>query len=248
MKVILRKYLFVKWWLPIILFVLASIIYILSLANTHKIINQIIDCTLLTSIVLLVSATIWQIVKSNTTKYIIQGSVLVLGFIVLSFVSSFMMMFGPDTDTFADDLKLPTGIEKEYPKQLTSYTTDRIDEARLGNKPNRTFQLYNSYQPGLFEYDCWLNSRHNGIIYLKAFEVTKNIELSKSTLREQSSVKIEITDDKVKRFGTDDTFTIYEGDWQKPYLARFEIWCDPNNEGDEFKILEKNYVIEGWMR
>jgi hypothetical protein len=43
-------------------------------------------------------------------------------------------------------------------------------------------------------------------------------------------------------------FTIYEGDWGKPYSARFEIWFIPDNGGKERKLVEKNYKVEGWQR
>ena len=52
----------------------------------------------------------------------------------------------------------------------------------------------------------------------------------------------------MKKFGTNDHFTIYEGDWEKPYGARFEVWFKADNENEEIKLFEKNYVIEGWMR
>jgi hypothetical protein len=41
--------------------------------------------------------------------------------------------------------------------------------------------------------------------------------------------------------------TIYEGDWGKPYAARFEVWFKPDNGGNEQKLFQKNYKIEGWM-
>ena len=44
-------------------------------------------------------------------------------------------------------------------------------------------------------------------------------------------------------------FTIYEGHWGKPYAARFELWfVSDNSGGQEKKLLEKNYKIEGWQR
>ncbi|WP_348636566.1 hypothetical protein QLS71_015380 [Mariniflexile litorale] len=61
-------------------------------------------------------------------------------------------------------------------------------------------------------------------------------------------MKINNTNDTIKKFSTKDDFTIYEGDWGKPYGARFEVWFKPDNGGKEVKLLEKNYIIEGWMR
>ena len=108
--------------------------------------------------------------------------------------------------------------------------------------------MYNSFQPGLYEYDIWINSKERGIAYLKAYEITKNIELSSDRLKKRSSIRIEKTNDSIVRFGTKDIFTIYEGDWGKPYAARFELWFKPDNGGAERKIIEKNYKIEGWQR
>ena len=237
---------FEKWWIPIVFFILISIIYIFSLGNTNNKLNQIIDWTLMSSGIILLIAIIWQLIKGNTFPVVIQGGTLILGFLGLSFITSFIMMFSPDT--FADNLTIPANIEKDYPIDISSFFSNEIDSVRIVDKPNETFQLYNSFQPGLFEYDFWLKSNRSGTLYLKAFEVTKNIELSSSRLKEQSSIKIELTNGEIKRFGTDNTFTIYEGEWGKPYLARFEIWFNPDDYGGEFKVFEKNYVIEGWMR
>jgi hypothetical protein len=248
MKIILRKYLFEKWWLPIVFFILVSIIYILSLANTNKITNQIIDSILILSLIILLIAAIWQLKSGTALKFVFQGVTLIGGFLGLSFITSFMMMFGPDTDTFAANLTVPINVEKDYPEDFSSSSQYQIDSIRNIIKPDKTFKLYNSFQPGLYEYDFWLKSNRSGTLYLKVFEVTKNVELSSSRLKERSSVNIESTNNEVVRFGTKKHFTIYEGDWGKPYLARFELWFNPNDAGGEFKVLEKNYVIEGWMR
>ena len=43
-------------------------------------------------------------------------------------------------------------------------------------------------------------------------------------------------------------FTIYEGDWFDYYAARIEVWFKDTKTGDEKKLLEKVYRVEGWMR
>ena len=81
---------------------------------------------------------------------------------------------GPDTDSFADNLKLPENVKLEYPKALQTRTTaETITELGLDqNKEGEfRFQLYNSFQPGLYEYDLWISSEKNGSVYLKAFEI-----------------------------------------------------------------------------
>ena len=39
-----------------------------------------------------------------------------------------------------------------------------------------------------------------------------------------------------------------EGDWGKPYAARFEVWFKPGSGQRERKLLERTFRIEGWMR
>jgi hypothetical protein len=51
-----------------------------------------------------------------------------------------------------------------------------------------------------------------------------------------------------ERFGAKAGFTIYEGDWGKPYAARFEVWFKPDAGGAERKLAERTFKIEGWQR
>jgi len=72
--------------------------------------------------------------------------------------------------------------------------------------------------------------------------------LSKSRLKDRSTIKVYDTNGKFEKFGSTDHFTIYEGDWGKPYGARFEIWFIYDITNESKKLIEKNYKIEGWMR
>ena len=51
-----------------------------------------------------------------------------------------------------------------------------------------------------------------------------------------------------ERFGAKRGFTIYEGDWGKPYAARFEVWFRPDMAKTERKLAERIFKIEGWQR
>jgi hypothetical protein len=123
----------------------------------------------------------------------------------------------------------------------------RPDSILKATRKNLDFELYNSFQSGLYEYDIWLSKIDSGIVYLKAFEITQNNRLSMERLTARSSIRVGNKSEELKRFGTKDHFTIYEGDWGKPYAARFEIWFKPDN-GNKRKLSEKNYKIEGWQR
>jgi hypothetical protein len=202
---------------------------------------------LLAILVILISA-IYQFIKRKWLAGIF--SLALFGGTILALVAYAIAMFFIDQerpDTFADNLKIPTNIPINIPLDLGP------EEKRPDSIPNRPvtktdFQLYNSFQPGLYEYDFWTAKIDSGKIYLKAFEVTQNDQLSPNELEERSGVAIYNPTTTIRKYGTTTQFTIYEGDWGKPYAVRFEVWFKPANGGKERKLLSKNYKIEGWMR
>lgn len=111
-----------------------------------------------------------------------------------------------------------------------------------------SFELFNSFQPGIYDSHLWVNPGEPGMIYLKAFEITQGTALSTSRLPGSTSEWIGWSDDSEELFFSNSHFTIYEGDWGDPYAARFEVWFAPEAGGPERKLMEKNYIIEGWMR
>lgn len=247
----LKKYILKKWWLPFLLFISSSLIFLVLISSTNRTLLNISDYFFLFTIILLLIAGFWQLIKGKWYIGILQLGALFVGVLGLIFISSFMSMFGPDTDTFADNLKLPENVKLEKPidtKMGDNFESIRPDSIKQITKEKIDFQLYNSFQPGLYEYDFWINSNQSGTIFLKVFEITQEVQLSSSSVRERSSLRINNTNGLVKKFSTTDDFTIYEGDWGKPYGARFEIWFKPDNEKAEKKLMEKNYIIEGWMR
>lgn len=251
MKNIIEKYILSKWWVSILLLFLAAFIFVSSLGKTNQEFSKTIDYILIATAILTVISAIWQFIKGSNAVGITQIVVLMLTFFCVSFIVSFTMMFGSSTDIFACGLELPKDVELNYPIDLD--TADRADEIildadKMDDFIGAEFQLYSSFQPGLYEYDLWLKSKIDGTVYLKAFEITQNIQLSNSSLRDRSTLEVEATNDKVKKFDLKRHFTIYEGDFGQPYGARFEVWFIQSDGKREFKILEKNYVIEGWMR
>lgn len=238
---------FDRWFVPLIIFVIGALIYLISLAFPNKYFDQISGFLLLIVSLGLFSSGIRKLILKDYKNGIIQIVSFFISIIVIMFITTFVVMFGPSDDYFADDLKIPNNISISEPINL-NVGENRPDTINKMPLENFRLQLYNSFQPGLFEYDIWINSKESGLAYLKAFEITKNIELSFARLKKRSTIRIENTNDSIKRFGTKDIFTIYEGDWGKPYAARFELWFKPDNGGNERKIAEKNYKIEGWQR
>lgn len=242
-------YCFGKWWRPILFWFVACSIFGLSEMVRNKIFGNIaFVCFGLGLLVILISA-IYLLINKKWLIGILSLGIFggtIVAFIFYSVALFFIEQEKPDE--WAKNLKIPTNILIETPIDIGFLDQQKLDSIRNGAELNIDFQLYNSFQPGLYEYDFWINKLESGTIYLKAFEVTQEYALSTDRLPESSSVKIHNPTDSIMKFGTSSHFTIYEGDWGQPYAARFEVWFRPDNGTQERKLFTKNYKIEGWMR
>lgn len=119
------------------------------------------------------------------------------------------------------------------------------DSLRIGDP---ALELRNSFQPGLYDAYVWINPGEPGMVYLKAYEATQGTPLSANRLKESSNEWVGWSDNPEELFLSNTHFSIYEGDWGKPYAARFEVWFVPDSGAPERKLLEKVFKIEGWQR
>ena len=108
-------------------------------------------------------------------------------------------------------------------------------------------QIWDGSQGGIYNYDFYYGPLPAGEIYLKCFEVTEDIPLSDYRLKKASMVQINGTSTFSKLVDKQE-FTIYEGVFHDYYAARIEVWFKDAKTGDEKKLLEKVYRVEGWMR
>jgi hypothetical protein len=239
--------LFTDWKRPIIFFAfsLTSLCCIGLFLNNIPLEN-IAFYLCIFSVLTIIFSIIYQLVKGRFLRSLLTLCILGIGVVIFFYflVAEFWKVQSLP-DRYADNLTIPKNIKINLPSDSAFSFTDTI--------PN--FQLYNSIQPGIYSYVIWTRKIDKGYCYLKAFEVTENDPLSVDRLRERSRVEIfNPTDNIVKfsmgktQYNEDRDFTIYEGDWGKPYAARFEVWFVPANGERERKLIEKNFKIEGWMR
>jgi hypothetical protein len=111
-----------------------------------------------------------------------------------------------------------------------------------------TLDLFESFQPGIYDVEGWLNPRESGAIYLRAYEVTKGTRLSADRLGGTSYERIGWSAATDELFLYNVHIVIYEGDWGQPYTARFEVWFKPDSGAVERKLFERVFKIEGWQR
>ena len=147
-------------------------------------------------------------------------------------------------------------LEVEFSELLknpeTAVTAARIKSrelaSRLAGGDGHPFRLLTEMQPGIYGVAYSINPGEPGSVYLKAFEVTKGTPLSGESLEAESNTRMTWSADSSERFGAKAGFTIYEGDWGKPYAARFEVWFTPDSGKPDRKLAERVFKIEGWQR
>jgi len=238
------KYCFDKWWRPVIILVLTGGLLYISDQYDSLTFSNISFFLFLISLVGILSSLIYNFTTRQWENVIITTIVLGLTVFVV-FVYSFMSMFAYHPDHYADNLKIPTDIQINLPH----------DRSPTSKMTTTDFQLYNSLQPGLYQYVFGTSRIEKGKVYLKAFEITHNDPLSAEYLPKTTLIEIYNPTDTLIEFSIDKgnssigrPFTIYEGEWGKPYAARFEVWFVPDKGGKERKLIQKNYKIEGWQR
>lgn len=239
---------FDKWWRPLLFFgiTLAIFFVALQLHNDFFVKSTIVFCAF--ALFLLGVSVIYQLIYKRWIKALVTAGILGATIAaVFIYIATMFFIETVDGDQWAVGLKIPTDIPIEYPVDLNDDDT-RPDSVSMLRRSHADLQLYNSFQPGLYEYDFWYGKIEKGEIFLKAFEITKNIPLSEERLPESSTLKVVNQTDSILKFHSDYHFTIYEGDWGDPYAARFEVWFRPDSGGKERKLFSKNYVIEGWQR
>ncbi len=109
-------------------------------------------------------------------------------------------------------------------------------------------RLFTGMQPGIYSVVYTLNPQESGSVYLRAYEVTQGTPLSVNRLQERSMTRMTWSPEPLERFTARSGFTIYEGDWGKPYAARFEAWFIPDSGAPERQLAERIFKIEGWQR
>ncbi|MGL3001379.1 hypothetical protein [Flavobacterium sp. RSSB_23] len=224
----IKKY-FIIWWIPIIGYLLPFLIYTLGAILKN---DDVIDFALIVFFINILANFISSIVQIAIKKwYFLVPQILISGFLFY-YISIFFTFSPPDyygaNKTIPKNEKIESPIERE------------INESDLAAND---FKLASISQPGIYNFYTNYQPKVNGILYIKAYEITSNDRLSEDRITERSKILIENQTEKLYS----GEFTIYEGSWGDKFGARIELWFKPKNE-KEYKITEKNYVVEGWMR
>lgn len=218
------------WWIPIVSYSIPFLIYLLGTALKS---DTIIDISLATFFINILGNFIAAIVQIVIKKWYYLFPQIIIS-VVLFFYVSIVLTFSPP-DYY--------GANKEIPLNIEIYKPNK-------NEPSQQeFQKYNlilesSSQPGIYNYYTDYKPTELGNFYIKASEITSKDKLSEERIKVRSKVKVENLNPKIYS----GEFTIYEGSWGDKYGAKIELWFEPANKSKDYKIAERNYIVEGWMR
>ncbi len=231
-------YCFDQWWRPLLFFIFILGLLILNSQLNIRLFKKPLIILSNVSVYVLLISFVYQLFKGRYLK----GFITIFIVVVTGIFSMMLTMI--DGDHWADELNIPAGIQIENPVNMDNYS--RPDSVLNLDRTQPDLVLYNSFQPGIYEYDFWIGNIESGNIYLRIFEITQDEELSSDNVKMDSEISISNSSNRIARFSSK-RFTIYEGDWGKYYAARFEVWFKPAIGGEERKIFQKNFKIEGWM-
>lgn len=232
MKQILRhiKKYFTIWWFPITGNFLAIGIFLLGTLFERDWIIDLSLFVLFTNILGTIISSIVQVVKRKWYFIFPQ-----LGIAAFLFYYTIIIFTYSPPDYYGTHKIIPKNIV--FSRPLDSIPTQQDYETD-------DLVLTNYVQPGIYKYYTDYQPAKIGFLYIKAFEITSNDRLSGESMKERSKIRIEKLESRI----FEGEFTIYEGSWGDKYGSRIELWFQPLDGQEEYKITERNYIVEGWMR
>lgn len=142
-------------------------------------------------------------------------------------------------DELSNVLKYEKEINANGVMPITEYYPIEIDTT--------FYNILDGMQPGIYIVQAGLKLDKEGIVYTKAFDNKTNERLSEDRMTPRTTRKIGWSKNGQTIFQYESGLTVYEGDWDHEYEARFEIWFKEKN-GNEKKLVEKTRMINGWRR
>lgn len=224
----IKKY-FTVWWIPILIHFLAIGIFFLGTLFKR---DWIIDLSLLVFFVNIIGTIISSIVQIFIRKwYFIFPQ---LGLTAYLFYYTVLIFTYSPPDYYGAHKEIPEGVDFSNPLDSLPKNAEFKEHE---------FVLLKDFQRGLYMYQTNHVPKEKGHFYVKAFEINSNDRLSGESIKLRSKVAVDSLQPKMRQ----GKFTVFEGDWGDKYGSRMELWYQPL-EGPEYKVEERNYIIEGWQR
>ena len=244
----MKKFILQYWWTLPVLMALAMVLDCLVMMANLTILEAVIGWIWILIVIAILVSWVILLVNKQWKKCLCSFILSIVVGVALSFPMGIIGLYAPSSDDFGRRHRIPDGLEYNIPFDEYSNPTAIIDSLDTGT----CLQLWDYIQGGIYKYDFYYGPLPAGEIFLRCYEATKNIRLSAKTawgdrIYESSKVAIDSTS-SFSKIVNQQKFTIYEGDWGDYYAARIEVWHKDAKTGQETKLMEKVYRVEGWMR
>ena len=242
----MRRFIVKYWWLfPVIL---ACLLILMGLLFTTipSILDTIVGILLLIAVLALLGSWIILLVYKQWWKCFLSVALSILVICVMYFPLVMGSMTAPDG--FGRKHPIPEGMDYSTPidRSVDDYNRNTFSTVIVDSLDTSSYlQIWGKH--GGYYYDFYYSELPAGSIFLRCFEATDNIALSKDRVADYSSVQID-SSHCFTQLVNKKPFTVYEGDWDDYYAARIEVWHKNAATQEEIKLLEKVYRIEGYMR
>ena len=250
----LVQWLMRHWWKILLVTILLSIGFLI-LFDCAPIIALVICGIFLIAFLLLLVLFIVFIVKRNWKMVICSFLIGIVMFLFIQIPLGILDMYDAFPDRFGKRHPIPEGLEVNIPITDTNCRWNAHDgfmftPVEIDSTDTTTWlQIYDGFQGGIYHYSFYWPALEDGIIYLRCFEASENIELSADRLLLSTKMLVSGHNEFGQVVNTRE-FTIYEGDWEDYYAVRVEVWHIsylPTGQVEN-KLMQKIYRMEGWMR
>ena len=234
------------WWvLPILLFLcLLGLFFLFTYEPT--VLESIVGILMLLVLICLIVSWVVLLVNKKWWKCLLSFALTIVIICILWLPLVMGAMTGPDG--FGKKHPIPDGLEYNLPieRSESDYLRNAFSSVEVDSLEMSSFlQVWGD--GGVYYYDFYYGALPAGDIFLRCYEVTENCPLSEERLTDETTVHIKATF-SFSKLVEKTRFVISEGDWDDYYAARIEVWHRDAKTGDEKKLTEKVYRVEGYMR
>ena len=242
----MKRFILKYWWVFNIVLFICLLGLVFSFTAEPTVFESIVVVLLLVVLIGIIVSWVLLLMNRQWGKCLLSFALSVGIICLLWFPLVIGAMTGPDG--FGKKHPIPDGLDYNLPIERTEsdYLRNTFSSVDVDSLDVSSFlQVWGD--GGVYYYDFYYGALPAGEVFLRCYEVTENYQLSKDRLPNETTVQIEAVS-SFSKLVEKNMFVISEGDWDDYYAARFEVWYRDGKTGEEKKLLEKVYRVEGYMR
>ena len=242
----MKRFILKYWWVFNVVLFICLLGLVFSFTAEPTVFESIVVVLLLVVLIGIIVSWVLLLMNRQWGKCLLSFALSVGIICLLWFPLVIGAMTGPDG--FGKKHPIPDGLDYNLPIERTEsdYLRNTFSSVDVDSLDVSSFlQVWGD--GGVYYYDFYYGALPAGEVFLRCYEVTENYLLSKDRLPNETTVQIEAVS-SFSKLVEKNMFVISEGDWDDYYAARFEVWHRDGKTGEEKKLLEKVYRVEGYMR